>query len=866
MCGGAVLAAFVLTGCNNAPVTTPEPVDDVRLGDSIDISLADWLKKPREELAQMVKETQDAVRRHDEEDRADRDGKLLPKLLPPITLPVMQECTFSPKLDISLPPYLKEGKYDADLALHLARHGDVEAALKVASPGDNALREKIESWRTERNYPVEWTQLVALTLSAAQLKVATDDVVGATELVLLHKQLQEILGSKTAAGPLGALLLPMGRRALTDSVVAWKSRKPALSNDVDFALSKWGDLPGSTPGLKPGDSQERVVRILGRKAEGFTITASTPDAVKRAVDLLSLPIVSDSVSGVVAFLDDHKTLSELVLLYRPRIGDRYPEPVNLGHHLADRSFETKTLSKSTRTPRQQFVGGGLSYEIAIMPLPGLGATVRIHDARTSPVSGVVGADGRDLGVAHLDGTYEQCRIMLGVESDPRTLTSEKPEALARLRSPVPAKPKAVIVQRAGDKNLIQLVMLRWAASVNLTAQTDLLLPLWSAHGDARVEEDADGTGLSFIWENAQTRCSLQLSFDVSQPPEYTALDRQGADRLSQREKEAHVFDQSQRKIRLQANRGLEFLPRALRIDLLGPQAADVHLGQTRARIKALLPSRSQAAQVFDIPDGYGVLFTIPAPEKATFWPQQLFVRFGAADRVNEVRVRYLESPREGAPTLYTLLRKEAGYPEKLPAPWERLWSDLGSQTRPSYYRWFDDRSVLTYQRDAGGLEVVLRAWPEEQTLQNVGTPLEFCSRGVAGCLLGDEREAVLKYDWRTKPGASSDGGVILYPKGPKSVYDTLVVYFENDKVVRITGRHKTRPMEASALEAIRQAWGADLAHLGSLRRADDAAGLQFLGACGWHDDRTRVRTFAQRSNGGAELWTEWRGWPLPVKQ
>ncbi len=91
------------------------------------------------------RETLDAVRKHDEEDRTDRDGKLLPNLLPPITLPVMQECTYSAKLGISVPPYLKEGTYDADLALHLALFGDIEAALKVADPSDKELVAAIEA-------------------------------------------------------------------------------------------------------------------------------------------------------------------------------------------------------------------------------------------------------------------------------------------------------------------------------------------------------------------------------------------------------------------------------------------------------------------------------------------------------------------------------------------------------------------------------------------------------------------------------------------------------------------------------------------------------------------------------------------------
>ncbi len=172
---------------------------------------------------------------------------------------------------------------------------------------------------------------------------------------------------------------------------------------------------------------------------------------------------------------------------------------------------------------------------------------------------------------------------------------------------------------------------------------------------------------------------------------------------------------------------------------------------------------------------------------------------------------------------------------------------------------------MTYQRDAGGAEVVLREWPEDQPLETSGTPLEFCSRGPAGCAIGDTREDVLKREWLGKPGSTGDGGIVLYGKGAKNPYDTVVVYFENDKVSRISARHKARPSDGNAAQALRQAWGADLAHLGSLRRTEAAAGLQFLGALGWNDDRIRVRTFAQTGNAGPEMWTEWRGWPVPAK-
>src|SRR5262249_18783164 len=133
---------------------------------------------------------------------------LLPQLHAPVTVPVYGKCRFSDAAGISLPPYLKEGERDAAVALHLARHGDREAALKLADPDDKDLLSQIDAWRTDRDYPLEWTRLVSLALQAAQLKMANGNVEGATELVLLHRQLREVLDSRSAKGPLGAALLP----------------------------------------------------------------------------------------------------------------------------------------------------------------------------------------------------------------------------------------------------------------------------------------------------------------------------------------------------------------------------------------------------------------------------------------------------------------------------------------------------------------------------------------------------------------------------------------------------------------------------------------------------------------------------------
>ncbi len=130
--------------------------------------------------------------------------------------------------------------------------------MQLADPADNKLIEAIDGWRTEKNYPVEWTQLVGLHLQLAELKLAhgeqADALEGATELVLLHKQLMALLDKKAAAGPLGAALLPIGRGALSQAVVAWRDgaqKKPVLADDVAAALKDWGAFPTGRAQRRP---------------------------------------------------------------------------------------------------------------------------------------------------------------------------------------------------------------------------------------------------------------------------------------------------------------------------------------------------------------------------------------------------------------------------------------------------------------------------------------------------------------------------------------------------------------------------------------------------------------------------------------
>src|SRR5262249_2612569 len=148
------------------------------------------------------------------------EALLLRQVRPSLELPILRDARWSARRGISLPAYMSEDARDVDVAVHVARYADADAALVLAGPGE---KRTIEALRGSRDYPLEWTHRVAVAMFVAECKLVQNQVDGATELVLLHQQLREVLDSKTRSGPLGALLLPLGRRALEEAAAAWRS-------------------------------------------------------------------------------------------------------------------------------------------------------------------------------------------------------------------------------------------------------------------------------------------------------------------------------------------------------------------------------------------------------------------------------------------------------------------------------------------------------------------------------------------------------------------------------------------------------------------------------------------------------------------
>jgi hypothetical protein len=875
-----LLALAGLSGCRRSEVADVTPVDPViALGDHIEISLADWLNKPREELARLGDEMALNVEKQQDFARTNvQSVDLLPGLHPPTFFPVFTRCRYSAAVGFILPPYLKEGARDAAVALHLARHGDREAALKLADPTDTTLLSEIDAWRTERNYPAEWTRLVGLTLQSSQLKLSHGQVEGATELVLLHQQLREVLDARAAGGPLGAALLPLGRNALQQAAAAWRDGKvklPRLVEGVDAALAAWGEAPASVPGLANHAKKDEVTRAFGRPAEGRTVAAATPDAVQRALDLLAVPLPVDGAQAVVAFLDGKDRLDEVLLVYRPKINEAFPEPAHLAFHLVERGFTGPAPAATPGQIRQTFEAGNLSCAVDLFTVShAAGAVVHVGPPAKAEAqtAAVFARDPRDFGAVHLDRSFESNRHRLDPQLGGELLKIQQKAVLARITQPVSDQaPVEAVLQRETGPDLVNSLTLRWGPELTHDALYRLALPLWAAFGKGRLEvlDDNGGGALALTWENAMTRIRLLVP-NGEQPPELVVADARGTDAVAVRLEAAAKLDREDRQARLQAGKPQTRLARSLQVNAPtsnGLQFEGLRLGMSRKDALAALPG-SQTLRRQPLPSGLGLLILNDPPATATYWARQLFLRFGPDDNLAEIRVRYQEGPgRPGpnTPPLLEALKRVAGAPEESPGPWAGLWTDVGpSRRRPVLYRWQDDLTQLTLQRDEGGAEVALRDRPADQPQGIDLSPLQFCPRGVALCALGDARADVLKKHNVQQPPTANGADVLAEPA--KSPYDLLLVWYDKGRVSRIIARHRVKQQvpAAEVPAALQAAWAQAIDQLGYIRRVEGQRG-QVHGAYNWHDDVTRVRLFAQDTEDGIRLFTEFRDWPVAAQ-
>jgi hypothetical protein len=823
-----------------------------RLGDSIDTSLAELLGKPRAELAAMADDWAARAQLQEQYRRERRvEYTLLPAARFPLVVPALRGAHFSPETGFSLPPYTAEGTADSDLALHLARYGDDEAARKLAAANDAQAKRRIDECRYERTYPVEWTRLVGLMLHVAQMRLAQDESDAATELVVLHRQLREVLDAKAAHGPLGAALLHPGRQALAQAATAWhgSQRTELLANDIEAALAGWGEAPTAVPAVAPGTGRTEIARMLRSPGQGRVVAALT---TARALDLFDLPLPPEGAQAVLALFDGSDRLSEILVTYRPGVSAIYPTPRELANVLEQDGVSGKD-SKTPGLLTRSYAFGGFTCEAVVVSRGNpVGAFARLggEDPAT-------GTPPRDLGIVHLDRGFEQNRVRLAPEDAGPVVRTERPAVLARLKNPLSrVKPTLAAVERAGDQDVTARVHLAYEGAGGSTLH-ETALRLWSECGPGRINglEDENGGHLVITWQDARTKISLRWPYASGEALELDAEDVSGTE-PARRAVEAAAFDRQERRDRLESGAPLTRLPRYL-------DSAAVRLGATRAQVQPALP-RGESVVKRNVADGIVVNFTGEPPQGAPQIARQSFIRCDTAGKVVELRTRYGPGTASAnwSQVLLNDLKRRYGTPAQLPATWAQVWADLPAlKPAAALCRWQDDITVLTCQRDAWGVELILRDVSGPDPAPEVLAAPQLLPRGPEGeAALGATRDDALKAAGG-KSQTLEDGALLLAPRSP-GLYDALFVWLDGDRVTRLVARYAQQaPPKAKAPQLTRilsEAWGRDARAFGWPARQDAAEGTTLPGL-GWQDEHTRVRLFWQESdNGPARLYTEWK--------
>jgi hypothetical protein len=864
----SLLLSTGVIGCGTGPTAIESDSPVAVTSDFPQVALAELLSKPRAELA---KECEEMAAQVEIREKQHRDGSLafglLPRLRLPLILPIWAEATYSAKLEISLPPYIAEGTKDNALALHLARFGDAEAARRLVESGSDSVLKQIDDLACAKNYPAEWTRIVALRIHTAEYRLAMGEDEGRSELASLHRQLREVLDAKAAKSPLGAALLGQGFKVLTLAAAAWREHaQPELADKTDADLRAWGDCPAPAPAIPLGASNSEVADILRSTGKGRVVAALS---TARALDVLSLPVTGEGVQSVIACFDGSERLAEVLVTYRPRIADYYLEPANLVLPLEDHGIRAADQPQTATVHRRQYTFNDWACEVAVVPRGYvLGAIARFSSSRSNsnPVS-----LKRDFGVVSLDRSFTQDRLRIAPEQIGEAVRTSRAKALAEVANPLAPLPAAAAeLRRVPGLDLVEDFVLYYGGEENSATLFQAALPLWSAWGPSRFDafDDATGGHLALIWEDDVTRYTLRVPHVSGQPFAFEGRDRRGPDSFAARAAAASTLDRTERRARIEAHKPQSRIPR--RLDIGWPSApGSVQLGASREKILQSLP-RGQSILKLTAPGLLNVVFTGEAPRTATHLTRQVVIRFGPDERVTEIRVRTFDGPASISTARWTQeqyanLMRTAGAALESPGPSASLWSDLSAgKTSPILARWQDDISSLTFQRDGMGTETILRDCPLDQETGLQLGPLALLPRGPEGLALGEERDSLLRRFKIETPKTLPDGGVILPPvKG--SAYDALLVWFEKDRLVRIVARQAplTGGRGPTPSEQVTQSWARSIRSLGWPSRQDASAegGLQGLG---WHDDQTRIRIFWQESDEGpARVFTEWKEIPAP---
>jgi hypothetical protein len=843
----------------------------VKLEGVTDISLAELLGAPRSDLATRADECLQSIQYLEKlHDEGNMPFHLLPDAYASAVAPVLRQAKFSPERGFSVPPYLPEGRPDTELALHLARYGDIEAAHKLVNPADVDATRELDGFQLERNYPVEWTRLIGLLLRRSMYHLLMGHVDEAKQLIGLHQQLEKLLGPKARSSPLGVELLSRGQSILYQAAGAWRaSRQESLANQAEAFAAGWGETPRLTLAYQSPLPRARAERLFDAKSSGRALSAPSP---LRVLDLLGLPVPDYGLENAVGTFNGDR-LTETLLLYRTREESYYPRPEALTHVLMD--CLNQPVKTATATPLDAKLWhtlpiGSVHVDIGVvLHNPEVSALVRVRTGDAmSPGEGPKASLQRDFGPVGLDRSFEQTRRRVALHQRASAIKVTGKKALEDVHSAITALPiSSLAIERAEGFDVPARLTLSFAARkknpVSLGALAD---PLWALAGPAHISGGRGSRPLTLAWQDDHTSYVLRLpnrkdddlslaiaprgKEDRSPAADGDWVDRPETD-VAARAALVLAREREERRTRIENGKPWARLPRDLE---------KIHLGMTKEQVQQALPPDFKAYKR-PIPNGILVAVTSPPAGGPLPAAREIAALFDGAGRVVEVIARYQSgSGPAGLAKIEGSLEKRAGAPETTAGPWAQIWSDLPKRKpAPVLRRWQDDITLLTCQQDGSGIELRLRDCPVAHEEGAPAPALAYLPRGPEDCLLGTTREALFR-QWKVTKPTTSNGALVLAPRAG-SPYDALLVWFKDNRVSQIVARHRTKASStpAQAAAVVSAAWGQEGRKLGLPWRQDFAENNTVQG---WttQDDVTRVRIFWQQrdSDGMRQVFTEWR--------
>lgn len=793
----------------------PQPVD-----------LTVLLQRSRQELATLNRDYEEKIAGLE---KLRHDGNLVQHFLPlfrtPLCWPIWHECKYSSKLDMLLPPYLEEGKTDAGLALHLARHGDLEAARKLADPADTALKADIAALALSRNYPAEWTRLIALMLDHAHLVLANGTSYDpARRIASLHRQLSALLDDADRKSPIGVALLPRGRIILTEAIDGWRKIGYAdWLQHAEPALKDWGK--DAAPVLPAAQTRDVFARLVGSQPRGLLVAANPS---QRGRDVLGLPLPGKDVQSVAGLFNPAGALQEIVVAYKTELID-----ITETRHLTFRWEEqVEPKAKAAYTP-----------EVLLPHASFLGPIVRVvassRDAQTPPL-------GRDFGPVSLDRGFEHNRRMSAWSESGQQASGSNPKMLAELKNPlIEQEVTQVQLAKAGKEDMTASLTLNYGPTAR-PGLVELAAPLWEAFGAGQLEvtgtSSKDSVDLS--WQDGKTIYRLRLPHHKKENVTLEVRDQQTLD--TARLAKIRARDEADRRERMKSNTPVKRVPRSLGLFTLGMTAADLErkLASTQAVRKQIEGALLLTFLETDIDDD-------------PYHLRQAVARFEDGKLV-ETRLRYADAPGKkpgAAKAILENLKKPCGAPELIADETETTGKKSPKKDKQAML-WHDDTTLLLGRIDQQSVEVILKDCPLDHSRGRPLPPLAWLPRGPQLCVLGTTKNDLFKA-WNLQIPNTLGDAVLLNPPAA-SPFDAYLVWFEDDRVSKVVARHKM-PTDLTDLgqasRAILEAWTEDAQNLGWPGLQDGVKGV--TRSIGNRDDQTQFRIFWGNDD-GLRIFSEWK--------